>query len=102
MSGWRYAAVNDDGRVIGEDHHSAKICTKDIDLVLELRASGLSYRQIAAKFDDGDPTISKSMVHAICSGKRRAQTVMGHKRVKPRMPDYMPMDLDEFDFIGGF
>lgn len=99
-SGWRDATVNEDGRVIGEHHHSAKLSDADIELILELRDLGLSVREIAAKFDDV-PKVSKSMVHAICNGARRRQTVMGHKRVS-RRPDFMPADLDEFDIVGGF
>lgn len=99
-NGWRDAAVNDVGRVIGEHHHSAKLSDDDIELILELRDAGLSYGQIAAKFDD-EPRIHRQTVYDICSGRRRSQTIRGHKRVS-RRPDFMPADLDEFDIIGGF
>lgn len=98
--GWRHAAVNDNGRVIGEHHHRAKFTDADVELIHELRAAGLSYGQIAAKFDDG-LRIGKQTVADICNGRRRGQTVMGHKKVSKR-PDFMPADLDEFDIVGGF
>jgi len=82
-NGWRYASTNDRGRVIGEHHHSAKLSEADIELILVLREAGLSYRQISEKFDT-DPRVSKSMVCAVCTGARRRQTTMGHKRVQPR------------------
>lgn len=99
-SGWRHAAVNDNGRVIGEHHHSAKLSDDDIELILSLRDAGLSYGQIASKFDDA-VRITRQTVYDVCSGRRRRQTVMGHKRVSKR-PDFMPADLDEFDIVGGF
>ena len=80
MTRWRYAAVNDEGRVIGADHHSAKLSDDDVDLILALRALKLSYQQIADKFD-AEVRVSKQMVLLICHGRRRAQTVMGHKRL---------------------
>ena len=100
MTRWRYAAVNDAGRVVGADHHRAKLSDEDVALVHDLRAAGLSFGQIAAKFDD-KMSVSKSMVRYICNGGRRAQTVMGHKRLHPRMPNFTPADLDEFDIAGG-
>lgn len=94
--GARWAAVNDTGHVIGADHHSAKLSDEDIDMILELRADGLSYARIAAKFDD-EPRVSTSMVRYICNGGRRAQTVMGHKRVGPRPYRPTVASLDDFD-----
>lgn len=99
-TGWRHAAVNDNGRVIGQFHHSAKLSDDDIELILELRDAGLSYGQIASKFDDA-VRITRQTVYDVCSGRRRRQTVMGHKRVSKR-PDFMPADPDEFDIVGGF
>lgn len=95
MSGWRWAAVNDAGRVIGAAHHSAKLSDDDIALIHELHAEGLSYAAIAAKFDEG-VRVSKSMVAAVITGKRRCQTTMGHKRLHLR---FMPAHPDEFDFV---
>lgn len=90
----RYATVNENGRVIGQDHHSAKLTDDDIALIHDLRAAGLSYGRIAAKFDEGT-RVSKRMVAYVCTGARRCQTVMGHRRVPPRR--FGPADIDEFD-----
>jgi hypothetical protein len=97
---WRDAAVNDAGRVIGEHHHRAKLTDDDVELILDLHDAGLSYRAIVAKFDD-EVRVSIGQVWNICNGRKRRQTVMGHKRVS-RTPDFMPADLSEFDIIGGF
>lgn len=97
MSGWRWAAVNDAGRVIGGAHHSAKLTDDDIDLIHALRAAGLSYAAIAAKFDEpGGVRVSKSHVERICNARQRCQTVMGHKRLHLR---FTPADIDEFDAV---
>lgn len=91
------APVNDCGRVIGEHHHSAKLSNADVDQVHSLRAQGLSYGAIAAKFD-ADLRVSKSTVAAICTHKRRAHTTMGHRRVAPR---YRPTvaHFDDFESV---
>lgn len=66
-------AVNMRGYRIGESHHRAKLTEEEIDTILYLRDAGLSYAQIAAKWDDG-VRISKSTVRDICTGRTRAQT----------------------------
>lgn len=76
-----WAATNDRGHVIGEHHPRAKLTDADVGLVLDLRDAGLSYAQIAAKFDDG-MRIGKQTIADICQGRTRRQTVMGHKRVR--------------------
>lgn len=68
----KIVAVNAAGYRIGEGHHRAKLTDADIDLILYLRDEGLSYAEIAAKFDDG-MTVSKSTVRDICLGRIRAQ-----------------------------
>lgn len=68
----KIVAVNAAGYRIGEGHHRAKLTDADIDLILYLRDEGLSYAEIAAKFDDG-LTVSKSTVRDICLGRIRAQ-----------------------------
>lgn len=93
---WRLAPVNDCGRVIGEAHHSAKLREQDIALILELRGMGLSYRQIANKFDAG-VRVTKQMVMLVCQGRRRAQLVMGHRLVPALVPDRSPATPDEFE-----
>lgn len=93
--GSRLAAVNDAGRVIGADHHTAKLSDEDIDLIFALRAQGLSVRSIARKFDC-HPRVSKSMVAYVLSGKRRAQLAKGQRRVRVN-PRLTPAALEEFD-----
>ncbi len=72
MVNMKLFAINARGYRIGESHHRAKISDSDVQLILELRAAGLSYRAIAAKWDDG-VTISRSTVRDICLGRIRAQ-----------------------------
>lgn len=69
----RYIGVNDRGYAIGEFHARAKLSDADVETILWLREQGLSYGQIAKKFDDG-VTVSKSQVRNICTGHRRGQT----------------------------
>lgn len=66
--------VNDAGRVVGQDHHRAKLTDHDVDLIVNLRAHGMRYGEIAAKFD-----VSVSTVESVCTGRRRSHTVMGTK-----------------------
>ena len=68
----RYVGVNDRGYAVGEYHARAKLSESDVELILWLREQGLSYGQIAKKFDDG-VTVSKSQVRNICTGHRRGQ-----------------------------
>lgn len=65
-------ALNEAGYRVGETHHRAKLTDADVDTILALREYGLSYREIAEKFDDG-VEISKSTVRDVCSGRIRAQ-----------------------------
>ena len=95
MKRWRWASVNDAGRVVGRDHHLAKLDDEIIDLIFELRAAGLSVRAIAAKFDT-HPTVSRTHVCDVLNGRRRAHTVVGQKRVRVD-PRRLPADPMEFD-----
>ena len=97
----RWVAVNENGQVIGQDHHSAKLSQADVDLIHDLRDAGLSYCEIAKKFDDG-VSVSKQMVLLICNGRRRCQTVMGHKAIGVFDQADEPKNLSEFDIQGGF
>ena len=65
-------AVNLAGYRVGESHHRAKLSDHDVMLILELRDAGLSYAEIASKWDEG-VSISKSTVRDVCNGKIRAQ-----------------------------
>ena len=75
----RTLAFNDRGCRVGETHHRAKLTDADIDQILELRELGLSYRQIAEKFDDIPGGISKSTVRDIVKCRIRAQTPASFK-----------------------
>jgi hypothetical protein len=65
--------VNSAGKRIGQEHQLAKLTDQDIELILYLREQGLSYGDIAKKFDDGRVTVSKSHVYSIVKGIRRGQ-----------------------------
>ena len=92
----RLVAVNSDGWVIGADHPQAKLSEQDIALILDLRAAGMSYGQIAKKFDDW-PSVSKTMVFYVCAALRRSQPVMGHRRHQALRGT--PADPDEFELF---
>ena len=81
---YKLVFVNDRGKRIGQDHHRAKLTDADIDLIFELREAGLSYLEIAGKFDDIEGGISRSTVRDILKGRRRAQLPAATKRVLVR------------------
>lgn len=68
--------VNEKGLRVGETHHRAKLTDQDVDLIRELHDEGLSYREIAVKFE-----VSKSTVRDIIKCRRRFQFVARWKRV---------------------
>ena len=71
-------AVNDRGRRIGEDHHNAILSNMEVELLLDLRErEEWSYTRLARKFE-----IAKSTAADYCKGRRRAQTVAGHRVVR--------------------
>ena len=72
---------NSGGYRVGETHHRAKLKDADIELILYLREAGLSYRQIADKFDDGKLVVSKSTVRDVCSGRIRGQAPTQYRKV---------------------
>jgi hypothetical protein len=80
-------AVNDQGRRIGESHPRAKLTNHEVDLVHELVEEGMSYRQVAEKFEG---LISKAGVGHIVTGRCRGGTVAGHRLHDPREPAYDP------------
>lgn len=76
----KVVVVNARGYRVGGTHQRAKLTDDEVDLILFLRDAGLSYRAIAAKFDD-DKTISFSQVRKVCTGANRAQTPDRYKTV---------------------
>lgn len=72
-----YVAVNEQGLRIGEDHHNAVLTDAEVELVRQLHSEGMSYRDIAEKFE-----IGKSTVADICKYRRRGQTASTWKRVR--------------------
>jgi hypothetical protein len=62
-------ALNENGRRIGESHPRAKLLNHEVDLVLDLLDAGLSYAEVAHKFE-----VSKSCIAHIANGRRRGQT----------------------------
>lgn len=65
----KIVALNERGRVVGQEHPRALLLDWEIDQVLDLVESGLSYAQVAEKFG-----VSKSCIAHIASGRRRCQT----------------------------
>ena len=70
----RAVCINDRGHIVGQDHHRARLSDHDCWLICDLKAEGLSYRQIALKFEMARETIAD-----ICKGRRRGQAVVGQK-----------------------
>ena len=88
--------VNEAGRTIGQHHHRARLSDADVALIHELREARLSYGEIGAKFDD-DARPSRSTIAAICSGRRRCQTVMNHRLVHSSSEPMSWANVDEFE-----
>lgn len=76
----RTVAINERGLRIGQDHQNAKLTDREVELLLELRDQGWTYRQLAEKFE-----VSKSAVRWYCIGGRRCQTPIAWKVL--RAPD---------------
>ncbi len=70
-------AVNEQGLVIGEDHPRAVLTNHEVDLLLELRAEGVSYDKLAVIFEIHRGTVAK-----ICTGQRRAQYTAAYRRAR--------------------
>jgi hypothetical protein len=71
--GWsmtKTIALNENGRRIGESHPRAKLLDHEVDQVLDLLDAGLSYAEVALKFD-----VSKSCIAHIATGRRRGQVI---------------------------
>ena len=66
----KLVALSDTGRRIGEHHPRAKLLDHEVDQVLALLEAGMSYAQVAEKFE-----VSKSCIAHIATGRRRGQPV---------------------------
>jgi transposase len=90
----RRVSVNDRGHVVGQDHHRAKFSNHDIDLMIELHADGMSYLQIAIKFET-----SKFTVRDYVKGRRRGHTAVGQKTLAPPAARrrFKAAHVDEFE-----
>lgn len=69
-------AFNECGRRIGESHPRAKLLDHEVEQVLALLGAGLSYAEVARKFD-----VSKSCIAHIAAGRRRCHAVARVVRV---------------------
>lgn len=69
-------SLNEAGRRIGQEHPRAKLLDREVDQVLDLLESGLSYAAVAQKME-----VSKSCVAHIATGRRRSQVVVRTVRV---------------------
>ena len=85
--------VNSCGYVIGQDHHRARLTDREVDLIIELRAAGCTWRDIADKFD-----ISKGQAHDYFTGRRRGQVATGQRRVNPARHRFRPTAAKASDF----
>jgi hypothetical protein len=95
---YKFVLVNDQGRRIGQDHHRAKLTDVDVDQIFMLREYGLSYSQIAGKFDDIEGGISKETVRDVLKGRRRGQVPFATKKVLVRASAvlWLPALANEF------
>lgn len=60
------------GERIGQDHPKAKYTDREVELVAELRRSGMGFKSIAAAMD-----MPRRTVRDICSGRIRAYQTGG-------------------------
>lgn len=72
----KLVALNDSGRRIGQHHPRALLLDCEVDQVLALLEGGLSYAEVARKFE-----VSKSCVAHIATGRRRSQSTARTVRV---------------------
>lgn len=68
-------AVNDQGRVIGEDHPNAKLTDREVELMRTMHEQGCGLSELARAFE-----VRKWTVHRIVTYRTRAQTVAGHRK----------------------
>lgn len=71
----RWVALNEDGQRIGETHPRATLTDHDIDLMFELRESGMQVKLIAEKFE-----ITREHASRVLNGHRRNQLAMSWRK----------------------
>lgn len=71
--------LNANNNRVGEYHQNSKLTDNEVELIRWLRDEGLTYSQIAAKFE-----VSKSCVAHICQGISRCDFVVRFKTVYVR------------------
>lgn len=73
-------AINEGGRRIGESHHNAALTDAEVGMLLDLRErEGWSYTRLARTFE-----IAKATARDYIKGRRRCQTIAGHRVVCAR------------------
>jgi hypothetical protein len=75
-------AISAEGRRICEGHPGAILTDHEVGLVLDLLEAGLSYAEVAVKFE-----VSKSCIAHIANGRRRCQTPDRYEPSKGRARD---------------
>jgi len=74
--------VDERGRRIGETHPRAKLTDHEIDLIRELAEDGMTYQEIAAKFDLQDTAgRGRKYIGKIVRCERRAHIAAKAKRI---------------------
>jgi len=68
-------AVNDAGRVIGEDHANASLTDREVELMRTMHEQGCGLTELARAFE-----VTKAYVWKIVTYRARAQTIAGHRR----------------------
>lgn len=79
----REVSVNERGLRIGEGHPKSDLTDAEVEAIRELNGGGMSYGQLAKKFDQSKGTIAK-----ICRYERRADTTARHRKVLTDSSEY--------------
>lgn len=77
MTAMRLVKVNERGLRIGEDHQHATHTDAEIELARQLHADGMSYKQLADKFE-----VSKSTIAGWIKYRRRGQHPTDWRKVR--------------------
>jgi transposase-like protein len=77
----RIVKVNERGLRIGEDHQHATHTDAEIELARQLHAEGMSYKQLAEKFE-----VSKSTIAGWVKFRRRGQHPTDWRKVEVPEP----------------